>query len=112
MGSKSDKLSQRTFRSFSACESWCSARADCLAVVVSPASWAHRECFLVGTATLGTQSNWSGAKKTCFGESVYHCDSSEPSSSYLERLYYYIRALARAPTSTTPVTKLNVASCD
>ena len=34
-----------------------------MAAVVSPSSWAHRECFLVSTEEVTARSSWSAAIK-------------------------------------------------
>ena len=65
-------MAQRTLVNEEECKMWCDEYADCQAAVVSPASWAHRECFLVNTVTLLARIGWSAAikKALCLGKLI------------------------------------------
>lgn len=65
-------MAQRTLVNEEECKIWCDEYADCQAAVVSPASWAHRECFLVNTVTLSARIGWSAAikKALCLGRLI------------------------------------------
>ncbi|XP_063677731.1 uncharacterized protein LOC134813781 [Bolinopsis microptera] len=60
----SHKLAQRQFRSFESCQEWCDANPRCEGVAVSPAYWAYRECFLVGTTHITARSRWTASSLT------------------------------------------------
>ncbi|XP_063678147.1 SCO-spondin-like [Bolinopsis microptera] len=61
---ESQKLDQRQFRSFASCQEWCDANPRCKGVAVSPAYWAYRECFLVGTSHMTYRGRWSASPRT------------------------------------------------
>jgi hypothetical protein len=65
------KITQRKFQSNEACKKWCDEYPNCLAVAVSPSSWAYRECFLVSTSDVTGRSGWTAAiTKACPSESI------------------------------------------
>ncbi|KAL5250419.1 hypothetical protein ACHWQZ_G016222 [Mnemiopsis leidyi] len=69
MFSNDFKIKQREFQSFEACSAWCDQFPDCRAAVVSPSSWAYRECFLVSTSVLTERNSWRTAlKEECVGK--------------------------------------------
>ena len=61
---ESQKLAQRKFRSFKSCQEWCDANPRCKGVAVSPAYWAYRECFLVGTSDMTFRWGWTASSRT------------------------------------------------
>ena len=62
-------MNQREFINNEACKAWCDQYPDCRAAVVSPASWAYRECFLVSTDVITARSGWKTAiKEECIGK--------------------------------------------
>ncbi|KAL5253617.1 hypothetical protein ACHWQZ_G013415 [Mnemiopsis leidyi] len=60
-------IRQRTFIGHDECKEWCDEHDNCQAAVISPAFWAHRECFIVSTLNVTERTNWSAAIKnaTC-----------------------------------------------
>ena len=56
-------IAQRTLIGLEECKEFCDEHEDCVAAVVSPSSWAHRECFLVSTEEVTDRSSWSAAIK-------------------------------------------------
>ncbi|XP_063686558.1 uncharacterized protein LOC134820256 [Bolinopsis microptera] len=60
----SQKLSTREFRSLESCQEWCDDTPRCKGVAVSPANWALRECFLVGTTHITARSGWTASSLT------------------------------------------------
>ncbi|KAL5253630.1 hypothetical protein ACHWQZ_G013415 [Mnemiopsis leidyi] len=83
-------IRQRTFIGHDECKEWCDEHDNCQAAVISPAFWAHRECFIVSTLNVTERTNWSAAIKnaTCSDDAVDETHSfalvdqrGEPSSS-------------------------------
>merc|ERR1712080_598590 len=62
-------IQQRDLISQQDCKAWCDQYSNCLAAVISPSSWAYRECFLVSTSSVTSRDGWSAAIKT-------HCPES------------------------------------
>ena len=59
-------LSQPEFTNYNDCLDLCKATASCKGVMVSPAYWAYRECFILGEERMGTRFGWTAAKRECF----------------------------------------------
>ena len=66
----SNKIGQKELINNEDCISWCNEEERCLAVAISPANWAYRECFRVTVTDIGSRSGWTTAYKSCFGTNI------------------------------------------
>ena len=69
-------IEQSNYTSESDCVERCKKFPNCRAAVLSPASWAHRECFIVSTSEdtldtwrVGWLTAFRGGDETCVGDS-------------------------------------------
>merc|ERR1712080_216208 len=77
-------IQQRELISQQDCKAWCDQYSNCLAAVISPSSWAYRECFLVSTSSVTSRDGWSAAIKT-------PCPVSELESVTCGSIYWLYR---------------------
>ena len=59
-------LSQPEFTSYNECEELCKRISNCRGIMVSPAYWADRQCFILGEDVVGERFAWTSAKRECF----------------------------------------------
>ena len=56
-------VAQRALISYDDCKMWCDLQENCGAAVISPESFAERECFLVSSVDITYRTGWFAAIK-------------------------------------------------
>ncbi|KAL5257765.1 hypothetical protein ACHWQZ_G012630 [Mnemiopsis leidyi] len=59
-------LSQPEFTTYNDCIELCKSMDRCRGIMVSPAYWAYRECFVLGEEEMADRHGWTAARRACF----------------------------------------------